>query len=140
MSLANASELKEIDQVKKSYQRCLLHPDFFDKFYEYFFKTDKRIPELFKNTDFTLQRTAIKHGIEYMIMYAEGSRIADAKIDSLSTKHDRNHLNITPDLYNNWMEALIKTIQSYDSEFNSDLQNSWTRILSYSISRIKSKY
>lgn len=140
MPPTNASEINEINQVKKSYQRCLLHPEVFEKFYENFFKTDKRIPELFRNTDFTLQRTAIKHGIEYMIMYAEGSRIADAKIDSLSTKHDRNHLNVQPELYNNWMEALIKTIQLYDSEFNSDLQNCWTRILSYSISRIKSKY
>lgn len=140
MSVLNANEVRELEQVKKSYERCIAHPDFFDKFYELFFQTDKRIPELFKDTDFTVQRAAIQHGISYMIMYAENSRIATAKIESLSTKHDRNHLNIRPELYTHWLNALIKTIDLYDKEFDTDLKNAWIRILSYGISSIKSKY
>ena len=140
MSSLNVNEAKELEQVKKSFERCIAQPHFFDDFYELFFKSDKRIPELFKDTDFNVQRVAIQHGISYMIMFAEGSKIANAKIESLSIKHDRNHLNIHPELYDKWLHALIKTIELHDKEFNEDLKNAWIRILGYVITRIKSRY
>lgn len=133
-------EKESIRKVNLSYKRCLLHEDFFTTFYEYFLKTDRRIAEHFQYTDFAQQRIAIKHGIEYMIMFAEGSRIASSKIESLSINHDRNHLNVQPELYKNWLNSLLKTIEVYDKEFNEDLKNSWIQILSYGISRMKAKY
>lgn len=99
---------KSVEKVKLSYSRCLAHEDFFEKFYNRFFNVDSRVPGYFQKTNFVQQRRALRYGIEYMIMYVEGSRIAETKIEELGVKHDRRHLNILTDLYEKWMDALIR--------------------------------
>lgn len=134
------AEPEDILFVKKSFEECSRHNTFFHNFYERFVKRDVRIAELFKNTDLENQARALKGSLAYMLMYAEGSRIAETKIEDLGTRHDRNHLNITVDLYDHWLEALVETIKSFNPHIDKTEEKQWRHVLQIGISKIKSMY
>ncbi len=140
MSQEQPVSAKQVEKIKLSYARCLEHKDFFEKFYKNFFNVDSRVPGYFQKTNFEQQRKALRYGVEYLIMYAEGSRIGETKIEELGLKHDRRHLNIPVDLYDKWMQALLTTIKQHDSSFNDELEKLWPYVLSFAIAQIKSKY
>jgi hypothetical protein len=130
----------EIARVKESYQRCLESQEFFDVFYKNFTAKGPHIVDKFKDTDMKRQMDALKHGLQYMIMYAEGSKIASAKIEDLGTTHDRKHRDITEGMYMDWTRSLVETIAKFDPQFNQDLARDWENVLSHGIRRIKAMY
>lgn len=130
----------EIQRVSASYKRCLESPEFFDVFYKNFTSKGPRVVEKFKNTDMKRQMDALKHGVQYMIMFAEGSKIAAAKVEDLGVTHDRNHRDISPELYTDWLKSLIETIKQFDPEYTDDLGRDWEEVMGHGIRRMKAMY
>lgn len=133
-------EQAEVDQALASYKRCLESPEFFPDFYRFFKGKGSHIVEKFKNTDMNRQMEALRHGLQYMIMFASGSKIAAMKIEDLGITHDRYHRDIRPEMYDDWLASLLETIQRHDPEFNEELAMSWRNVLGHGIRRMKAMY
>ena len=132
--------MDEITLVTQSYERCMQSPTFFSDFYSHFMSKGRLIQEKFKNTDMTHQMNALKHGLQYMIMFASGSKIAATKIDDLATTHDRNHRAISPDMYEDWMASLLQTVKEHDKEYSKELAWAWKNVMSHGIVRMKTRF
>lgn len=130
----------EVEKVNESYKRCLEKADFFVDFYKNFAGKGPHIVERFAKTNMERQMNALRFGLQYMIMFASGSKIAAAKIEDLATTHDRNHRNIGPELYDAWTESLLETVQTHDPQFSDELAMNWRNVLGHGIRRMKAMY
>lgn len=127
--------------VKDEYSRCLIRPTFFDDFYKEFTSQSLEIRQKFANTEMTAQKDALRAGLTFLIMYAEGkSAFAADKLDKLGDSHKKSRLNIRPDLYPLWMQSLIATVKKHVVSFNDASLKAWQAVLQNGVNRIKSHY
>ncbi len=132
---ANLGEL-----VKQSLGRCSVSPQFFDDFYANFTKKSPLIGAKFVNTEMSRQKQLLREGISFMIMFYMGSTIAENAVNKLGKSHCKARLDIAPDMYKFWIEALIETVQKHDKESSSVLLNNWRIVLGKGIEKMQSMY
>jgi hypothetical protein len=46
----------------------------------------------------------------------------------VAVKHDQQHLDVPPGLYDLWMECLIETARQIDPKFNDDVELAWRMV------------
>ena len=126
--------------VTRSYGTCCIAPEFFNDFYDNFASASPKIGEKFKQTDMARQKKLLREGITYMVMFADGSSIAERKVRGLGESHSQSRLDIEPGLYELWVNALLKTIAKHDKAFNPELDKAWRRVLGKGIELMKSMY
>lgn len=127
--------------VKDEYSRCLIRPTFFDDFYKEFTGQSLEIRQMFANTEMPAQKEALRAGLTFLIMYAEGkSPFAAEKLDKLGSSHSRTRINVRPDLYPLWMQSLITTVKKHVPTFNETSLKAWQSVLQHGVNRIKSHY
>ncbi|MCJ0971774.1 globin [Pseudomonas sp. PS1] len=130
--------MKETDRVMQSYGRCCASDGFFDDFYATFLASSPAVRAKFANTDMTAQKQLLRAGIMNLVLFARG--MPDTKLQALGKSHSREHLNISPDLYDLWLTALLQTIGRHDGKLTpTDLQ-AWRAVLIKGIEVIKSHY
>lgn len=71
---------------------------------------------------------------------ANGEPESLAELTERAETHDRQHLDIKPELYDLWLDNLIITAQEFDSEWNDSIENAWRSILGFVINRMVAKY
>ena len=98
-------------------------------FYEILLKADPRIRTLFKNTDFKRQRDLLIHAVVMLIDYADGKPLGEMAIKRLGELHSRKKMNVTPDLYPIWVDAMIEALAKLDPEFSPELEKQWRRVM-----------
>lgn len=130
----------KIDLISASYGRCILSEGFFEDFYETFQKSDPRIKAYFTDTDMSQQRRLLRHGISYMIMYAEENRTGELKVEKLGDSHSETQMNIKPELYDFWIQSLVETIRKHDSKSTPELESDWKQILNLGVNKMKDAY
>jgi len=130
--------LEPIDLVMQSFGRCCANDKFFDDFYDNFFASSAKIRDKFINTDMEAQKRLLRQGILNLLLYARG--MPDTKLQALAKSHNKNNLNIAPDLYEFWLDALIQTIKKYDVNHSSAMEAHWLDILNKGIAIIKEGY
>lgn len=126
------------DKVMQSYGRCCASPDFFDSFYRNFLASSPLIREKFVTTDMTAQKQLLRHGIMNLVMHARG--LPDTKLRALGESHSRFNLDIRPELYELWQDALLHTVGEYDPQCDIDLRQAWREVLNKGIAVIKAGY
>ncbi|MFP4615312.1 MAG: globin [Thiohalorhabdus sp.] len=117
------------EAVKKSLGRCLHHGDVFGTFYQIFLQRDPRIPELFANTDMEEQKKLLRNGVNNVIAFYDQSFTAKSVLERIRYTHGRSRLNIPPDLYGHWVEAMIQAVGQFDPDFDPLLEQSWRNVL-----------
>lgn len=125
-------------RVMQSYGRCCASTAFFDTFYENFLASSPAIRDRFVNTDMIAQKQLLRAGILNLVLFARG--MSDSKLRALGESHSRAGLNIRPELYDLWFEALIRAVKSHDSNANEEDISAWREVLSKGIGLIKSYY
>ncbi|MDH4121869.1 MAG: globin [Deltaproteobacteria bacterium] len=128
------------DVVNESFGRCLMKPDFFDRFYEVFLSSNPVIKGYFKNTDFTKQKQLLRQGLSAALLYARGSGSAKFLVDNITKTHSRHQLNITPGLYPYWIDSLIKVVEDCDPKFTPELEKEWRQTIAIVVDQIKGGY
>jgi hypothetical protein len=128
------------DLVKTSYGRCCLSSGFFDEFYATFTASSPVIRDKFKNTDMKKQKDLLRDGITFMILFASGSAMATNKINMLGQSHAKARLDIAPNLYPYWVDALVATASKHDKQWTPDLAAAWRRIMAKGIDVMKGMY
>ena len=124
--------------VMQSYGRCCASPTFFDDFYRHFLDSSPQVRAKFADTNMPAQKLLLRQGILNLVMHARG--MPDTKLRALGESHSRNRLDIRPELYDLWLEALLQAISSHDKEFNPGIREAWREVLSKGINVIKGGY
>lgn len=126
------------DLVMQSYGRCCASPSFFDDFYRHFLASSPQIRAKFAETDMPAQKLLLRQGILNLVMYARG--MSDSKLRALGESHSRTRLDIRPELYDLWLDALLLTVSSHDGQFGPALREAWREVLGKGIALIKAGY
>lgn len=129
-----------VNEVNQSLGRCFLRSGFMDKFYTNFKASHPSIPSFFVKTDMSKQHKLLKEGITFLLMSAGGSGFAQNEMKKLGVRHDTAHLNVKPELYRFWIDALMKTVREFDQNFTPELDKKWRTILEIGIQQFIDKY
>lgn len=126
----------DIDSVQASYGRCLLSSGFFDDFYGNFMNKSPLIKARFVNTDMSQQMKLLRHGLNFVILFAKDRGLAVKKMEALHESHSPSHLNIPNWMYSVWHKALIETIREHDKSVTEEVIQNWEVVLDKSIRKI----
>ncbi|MDR4479856.1 MAG: globin [Nitrospira sp.] len=118
-----------IEQVVASYGRCCVCPEFFDRFYAIFLGSHPSIKPMVAHTSFTKQKALLREGVAMMLLHLEGKSIGTQCLNRLAKTHSPHRMNITPQLYEYWINSLIATIKEYDTGYTPDLEIEWRKAL-----------
>ena len=75
----------------------------------------------------------------YIMMMSERPECA-AHLGRIAKLHSRTELDIKPELYDQWLDCLLRAVEEFDPSFDMDVRNAWTRILEHGIESMKSGY
>ena len=126
-----------VDDVKKSLGRCLHEGDVFEAFYRIFLKQDSRISERFANTDWEEQKRLLRHGMNNVIAFHDGSYTAKTALERIRYTHGRDRLNIPPVLYGYWIDSMVEAVREFDPQFDSGLEASRRQQLQEGVDFVK---
>jgi len=124
----------------ESLDRCLSQPEFLHRFYETLLASSAEIAEKFKHTDFERQRAALKTALYVLLFAHEWGLEGDAYLRGLALRHSRQDLDVRPELYDLWLESLLKTASEFDQFFDDATADSWRTVLVPGIQFMKSAY
>lgn len=113
---------EHFDRVIASYHRARSNPQFFDKFYELFFRKSPEIPRFFVRTDFRHQKRMLQESLLEMLVYYQTGGGRD-QIERLAERH--RQLHVKSEHYAFWMDALLEALGQFDPEFGSELDVAW---------------
>ena len=130
--------MKPADLVMQSYGRCCASDGFFDSFYQNFLASSPQIRDRFANTDMPAQKLLLRQGILNLVMHARG--LPDTKLRALGCSHSRAAMDIRPELYVLWQQALLRTIGEHDRQCCSKTRSAWNEVLEKGIAVIKAGY
>jgi hemoglobin-like flavoprotein len=120
--------------------RCLGLPGFLDRFYEIFLASSPEVAEKFANTEFGRQKVALGQSLYLMVMATEGGEAAAAYIDRIAQRHARDALDIRPELYDLWLDALVATARELDPGFDDHTETVWREMLGPGIEMMRARY
>lgn len=124
-------------EPRGSFGRCLIFKsNFFERFYEVFFASDPRIPQLFSRTDMVKQRDVLRQALTMLIMFENGSEVAAGVLSNIGWTHGQRGLHITPELYGIWKKALIRVVAESDPEYSPAIEARWHEAIDKGISYI----
>jgi hemoglobin-like flavoprotein len=139
---ARGNELneREAELFNDSLERCTSGRRFLDRFYELFVSSSAEVAAKFANTDFRVQKAALKVSL-YMIMSSiEQKPEGNVHLERIAARHSRNGLDIGPHLYDLWLDCLIQAVRECDPLFGEEIEEAWRRVMRVGIEFLKSKY
>ena len=139
---ASGDELNERDAelFNDSLERCTSGRQFLDRFYELFAGSSAEVAAKFANTDFRVQKAALKVSL-YMIMASiERKPEGTVHLERIAARHSRSGLDIGPHLYDLWLDCLIQAVRECDPLFGEETEQTWRRVMRVGIEFLKSKY
>ncbi len=116
-----------------------LEGTFFRQFYAFFIGSSEKIAEKFKNTDLERQRGMLRISLIEMLAFSTSHR-STPYMDMLAAIHSKTDKDITPGMYDAWLDAILKTVKQVDPEYSDDVALSWKIILSPGIEFMKHHY
>jgi hemoglobin-like flavoprotein len=82
--------------------------DFYGHFYDVFFESSTRIPELFKNASMPLQKRMLKMAIAYMVNFFV-TKNATEDLINLAKRHQG--LGVTPGDYDAFVDSFVQALK-----------------------------
>lgn len=129
-----------LNEVKESYSRCCVNPKFFDRFYENFLSSHPTIAPMFAKTEMTKQKQLLRQGISMMFMHLGGNSVGTTGIDRIGESHSKKKMNIDPNMYDFWINSLVKTVKECDEKMTTALEADWKKTLRSGVDRIVALY
>ena len=131
-----------VDVFRRSLHRCLGDPSFIESFYERFVGSSEEAREKFKNTDMKRQVRMLEDSL-FVLAVAVQSGLDNASrgaLPGIAERHSSRDLDIKPELYDQWLEALIETASHYDPDFTPQIEKAWRSTLAAGIEYMRSRY
>ena len=128
------------DLFLASLDRCSANDDFIPAFYRRFLASSEEISARFRSTNFEKQNAMLLNSLRLSADATSGSREALMELKARAISHDRDHLDIKPELYHFWLEAAIATAQEFDDQWTEEVGVAWKKILGFVVDYIKRRY
>lgn len=132
--------MEEILEVKNSYGRSCLNPQFFDKFYDIFLQSHPSLKPMFAKTDFKKQKELLRTGVAMLLAHVEGKTAGTMTLDRIGASHSKKNLNINPNMYQYWIDSLVKAAKECDPKFTPDIERGWQKVCRAGVDYIVAKY
>ena len=129
-----------MDEVTRSFGRCVITKGFIDRFYELFLNSHPEIAPKFVNTEMTKQKRLLSDGISFALQFAAGNPSGERNMAPMRKSHSRKRLNIEPRFYKYWTDALMQTVSEKDYKYNEILDKQWREALEIIVNYMVSGY
>ena len=123
-----------------SLDRCHQANGFIDHFYELLIGSSKEIAAKFAGTDFRRQKRVLTASLYMLMVAAEGHAEGNAHLRRLAVLHDRQHLDVRPELYDQWLASLLQAVRDCDPAWTGDVERVWTGMLGPGIDVLRGGY
>ena len=120
-----------LNQLTESFYRCRRDSGFLDTFYELFWAKSPAIAEMFRDTDFVIQKLMLRQSLLEMICFDRGMSGTREEIDRLGLRHKQ--LGVTPEMYAMWLDSLCEAVKRHDPEYTDALEHVWRTAMGRSI-------
>jgi hemoglobin-like flavoprotein len=131
---------EDIGLFNDSLQRCYGKSGFIDRFYSLFLASSDEVAKKFQYTDFKRQRHLLASSLYFMMAASYGKPEGDLHIRRIADLHSRHKLDIRPELYDLWLDCLVRAASEYDSGFDASTERVWRIIMGQGIALMKSHY
>ena len=132
-----------INLFNESFERVMHSPiretDFIDIFYQNFFNNSEKVRSKFKNTNMDQQKKILRYSLMDMVDFYTYRNETDY-LKKIATLHSQAKHNISPALYELWLEAMMGSLRTCDPLFNEDVEMAWRVVLAPGIAYMKFKY
>ena len=112
---------------------------FFSKFYKRFTATSPDVSEKFKNTDMQKQKVMMQESFDHMLKFHLSHQATDY-LQRIAHLHNENNIDISPQLYDLWLESLIATVKELDPKYDRDVGLAWEIVMSAGTTYMKDSY
>lgn len=112
---------------------------FFKKFYENFLSSSDQVAEMFADTDMDQQVKMLQRSMFHMISFYV-SKQQDNYLEGVAESHSAKQRNISPVLYDLWLESLVHTVTEFDSEYDDTVGLAWRLAMAPGIVYMKFHY
>lgn len=132
--------MAEIDTFNSSLDRCLADAGFIPCFYERFLASSEDVRRKFEHTNFPDQQKRLARSLRVLGAAMQGDLVALRHLNARAESHSQHNLDIRPDLYLLWEDALMKTASEVDPEWNEHVAESWRVVLIHAIHYMVKRY
>jgi hemoglobin-like flavoprotein len=115
-----------------SLARATADPEFFDRFYHRFIEDSQDMARIFRGKDMARIHHKLHLTLEMLTDSAEGQPGLGMYLDLLGRMHER--LDIHPEHFARWSDALIATAAETDLAFDPDIRGAWETVIDALIS------
>lgn len=134
------SDQDDVELVNDSLERCTPQADFFASFYERFRDSSDEVAKKFEGTDIRRQTRALRDSFYLLLRAVGGDPEAWQALELRAVRHDHRHLDISPDMYQLWLESLLITIRDFDPALDEATEAAWRRVMQKGIDFMIAKY
>jgi len=131
------------DSFKESFVRVsethIDDQDFLQYFYSIFTQKSKRVATMFENTSMESQKLLLKKSLTELLKFYEEKKV-NQHLLNIGQIHAEDKLNVSPEMYDLWLDILIETVQKFDPEFHPKIELAWRVTLSPGITYMKFAY
>lgn len=124
----------ELQAFNDSFERCMEDDKFLKRFYRIFLDSSEEVREKFANTNMERQTHMMLISLSRM-MSAHNRPEALSKI---AASHCSSKYNISPHLYEFWLDSLVAAAVETDSQFSAESEAGWRMVMRTGINYIVS--
>jgi len=129
-----------MEAAKASYGRCRDSDAFFRSFYKNFFAACPRAEPMFAETDFERQIRLLRHAIGLLLIFPTQPEAEPTILTRVADRHSRSDLDVPPELYGDFVDALVETVAEYDTSFTPEIGDAWRRAIAKGVAYMQSKH
>jgi hemoglobin-like flavoprotein len=130
---------RDVELFNDSIERCSRRADFMRRFYALFLASSDTVAKKFEHTDLKRQARMLNTSLHVMMLASGGSE-RSVHMERLAELHSRAKLDITPELYDLWLDRLLQAVREFDPLFDPEIETAWRRMLQPGIEFMKSRY
>lgn len=131
---------ESIETARASYKRCCQAPDFFVSFYRNLFARAPHMEPRFAKTNFTRQHKLLQHAIGLLLSFPTQPSAEPTILTRVADRHGSRDLDILPEWYPDFVEALVLTASEHDPEFSQDIEAAWRAAVAPGIAYMQARY
>lgn len=131
------------DIFQSSFERAIgndsFNYDFITRFYSIFTDSSKDVAKMFAHTNMSVQKTMLHDSLLMMVEYYRSAAVSE-HMQRVARIHSRAQQDIAEDLYDTWMESLLRALSEFDPDYDDQVADAWRAVLRPGIDYMKSMY